>query len=74
MEALILVGIGVWLVLALRFSVRKGGGCGSCCNECAGCSGCCESCRGGEATKVQPERRVPKAVEASPQDLSPERR
>ncbi len=40
MELLILAGLGIWLVLALRSCRRNRGSCGS------SCSGCCDSCGG----------------------------
>lgn len=40
MELLILMGLGVWLALALRSCVRHKGGCGGTCD------GCCQSCQG----------------------------
>lgn len=39
LEIVILAGVGVWLVLALRSCFRSGGG--SCSGNCAGCSHCC---------------------------------
>ncbi len=38
MELVILAGLGVWLVLALRASFRSKGGCGGCCEHCSGCA------------------------------------
>lgn len=37
MELLILTIVGVWLVLALRSSIRHKGGCGGDCAHCRGC-------------------------------------
>ncbi len=38
MELLILAGLGVWLVLAVRSSLRSKGGCGGCCEHCSSCA------------------------------------
>ena len=41
MEVLILLALGLWLVLAVRSTVRHKGGCGcsgGCSGNCAGCS------------------------------------
>lgn len=40
LEVLILTGLGVWLVLALRSCFRRKGGCG-CCDGCRGNCGHC---------------------------------
>ena len=39
LEAILLTGLGCWLVLALRSCFRRRGGCGG------ACDGCCEGCR-----------------------------
>ena len=45
LELLILAGLGVWLVLALRSCRRRGGGCGGDCGRCGGgCGGDCGRC------------------------------
>lgn len=41
LETLILFGVGVWLVLALRSCFRHRGGCGC----CDGCHGDCGHCK-----------------------------
>ena len=41
LEGLILLGLGVWLALALRHSLRSGGGCGGCSGSCQGCPHAC---------------------------------
>ncbi len=37
MEGLILTGLGLWLLAALRFCTRHKGGCGGNCGACKGC-------------------------------------
>lgn len=37
LEGLILAGLGVWLVMALRSCIRRKGGCGGDCAHCKGC-------------------------------------
>ena len=37
MELLILGAVGIWLVIALRFCIRRKGGCGGDCTHCKGC-------------------------------------
>ena len=39
LEGIILLGLGVWLALALRSCVRRKGGCGG---DCAHCSRRCD--------------------------------
>ncbi len=41
LEILILTGVGVWLILALRSCFRGGGCSGSCGGSCANCSRHC---------------------------------
>lgn len=44
LEFLILAGVGVWLILALR-SCFRGGGCSGGCGGCSGgCGGSCANC------------------------------
>lgn len=37
LECLILTGLALWLVLALRACRRRGGGCGGDCTRCSRC-------------------------------------